>query len=133
MAYEYAPALIHAGKKNRDMKDVYLGQKEAPSGISVPQLEQYILFTLKAFKSQHFLDKTRLYHSIHHLRTGGSKNTVSVGFNICYNCSKSCCFCLSKHISVGSNYFDIYFAFLPFFIDFKVAEGCTCKILRSGT
>ena len=23
MAYEYAPALIHAGKKNRDMKDVY--------------------------------------------------------------------------------------------------------------
>lgn len=28
MAYEYAPALIHAGKKNRDMKDVYFSRKD---------------------------------------------------------------------------------------------------------
>lgn len=35
MAYEYAPALIHAGKKNRDMKDVYPGEEKKNMGNAV--------------------------------------------------------------------------------------------------
>lgn len=44
MTYEYAPALIHAGKKNRDMKDVYPGEgrKNMGNAVRTHLLEQKI-------------------------------------------------------------------------------------------